>query len=124
MVVHRVGVRHAGNRRESAGDGGSGAGRHRLLVRLPRLAQMDMHVDEAGTDDETGRHLDDGGAVDRKVPSNRGNRAIRDQDVARAIDCLRGIDDLPSLQKDRALVRRQLGERHGRPPFAALPASK
>ena len=51
VVVDRIGVRHARDGREAAGDGRRRAGRDRLLVLLPRLAQVHVHVDEPGRHD-------------------------------------------------------------------------
>ena len=52
VVVHRVGVRHAGHRGEPARGGGAGPALDVLLVLLARLAEVDVHVDEAGGHDE------------------------------------------------------------------------
>ena len=53
VVVDRIGVRHARDGGEAAGDGRRRAGRDRLLVLLPGLAQVHVDVDEAGRDDDT-----------------------------------------------------------------------
>ena len=49
-IVHRHRVRHRHHGRESARRGGSRPRRDRLLVRLPGLAQMHMHIDQARRD--------------------------------------------------------------------------
>ena len=54
-VHNRLRVRHATNGSESSGSSGSRAGRDGLLVTLPGLAQMDMQVNEARSDDQTTR---------------------------------------------------------------------
>ena len=125
VIVHGVRVRHAGDGREAARHRGGGAGRHGLLVRLPRLAQVDVHVDEAGTDNEAGRQVDDGRTVDRKqIRADRGDDAVRHQDVGPAVDRLERIDDVPPSQEDRAIARRLVRRRHSSPPPSALPASR
>ena len=81
-VVRRLRVRHARDRREAAGERCRDAGRDRLLVLVPRLAQVDMHVDEPGDDEKPARverlrlnrHLDgesvlESHALDLKVAS-------------------------------------------------------
>jgi hypothetical protein len=50
-------------------------------VLLPRLAQMDVHVDEPRRNDEVGRHVDDARAIHRQVLANRGHLAVLDADV-------------------------------------------
>ena len=55
VVVDRPGVGHAGDGGEPAGHRRRGAGRHRLLVLLPGLAQVHVHVDEPRADDQVGR---------------------------------------------------------------------
>ena len=64
-VVHRRRVGHAGDGGESPGNRRSAAGGHCFLVLLPWLAQVHVHVDEARTDHESFRNLDDRRAVDR-----------------------------------------------------------
>ena len=55
--------------------------RDRFLVLLPRLAQVHVHVDEARTDHEARRHIDDLAAVGqrrRQIASD-----LRDRDRRR-----------------------------------------
>ena len=100
VVVHRHRVRHARDGREAAGHGGRGAGRHSFLVLLPRLAQMYMHVDQAGTHDEAARHLDHGRArVGRQIAANARDAIAVDQHVERPVAPVGGIDDAPALQQ-------------------------
>ncbi len=54
IVGDGIGVRHRADRGESAGRRRARAGRDRLDIFAPRLAQMAVHVDEAGRDDEPG----------------------------------------------------------------------
>ena len=53
-VEGRLGVRHARDRRDAAGDGRGRAGGDGLVLLAARLAQVDVHVDEAGRDDQPG----------------------------------------------------------------------
>ena len=118
MVVDRIGVRHAGRRGESARHRGGHAARDRLLVLLPRLPKVDVHVDEAGTDDESGRHLHRRRAVEREIGADRRHpSALVDADVGHTVDSLCGIDDPPALENDRL-------HRHSAPSSASKPASR
>ncbi len=96
-VERGVRVGHAGHGRESAGDGGGGAGRDRLLVRVPRLAQVHVHVDEAGSDDRA-CGVDDLGVAEAPVGrfevfADLGDHAVLDAHVADRVEPLRRIDD-------------------------------
>ncbi len=51
VVGHRIGVRHRADGGEPAGRRGPRAGRDRLDILAPRLAQVTVHVDEARRDD-------------------------------------------------------------------------
>ncbi len=99
LIVDRVGVRHARDRGEAAGDGRGGAGRDRLLVLLAGLAQVHVHVDQAGDDHQAGGDGEHVRAFDRQIGADLRNHAIDDQQIARAIDPVRGIDDAPALQQ-------------------------
>ena len=50
----RLGVGHAGDRGDAAGQRRRGAGGDRLVLLAARLAQVDVHVDQAGADDLAG----------------------------------------------------------------------
>ena len=50
-VEGRLGVRHARHRGDAAGQGRRRAGGDGLVLLAARLAQMDVHVDQAGADD-------------------------------------------------------------------------
>ena len=91
LVVRRNGVRHRADRGVAARHRGPRAGGDRLLVLLPRLAQMRVQVDEPGSDDETG-------GVDRvdvrlDLLVDARDRAVLDQDVELGVEVLAGIDD-------------------------------
>ena len=87
VVVHRLGVRHARDRGKSAGHRRGDAGRDRLLVLLPRLAQVHVHVDEAGAHDQAGRQVDDLGAVRLQIGSDLGDAIAVDQHVEDCRPC-------------------------------------
>ncbi len=99
VVVDRVGVRHARDRRESAGDRRRRAGGDRLLVLLPRLAQVHVDVDEARGHDPAARHFEDLGALDRQVLADARDHAVLDQDIELAVPAIDGIDHPPVLQQ-------------------------
>ena len=98
VVVHRIGVRHAGDGGEAAGHGGCRAGGDRLLVLLPGLAQVHVDVDEAGRDDPAALDLEHLGAVDRQVLPDARDRAVLDQHVELAVAPVGRIDDPAALQ--------------------------
>ena len=106
-VVDRLGVRHAGHGGEAAGRRGHGAGAHRLLVLLPRLAQVDVDVDQPG------RHHQPGGVeglgVLRRLDAavELGDPAVLDQQVERAVEVLARVDHPAAVdQQLRAMPRR------------------
>ena len=74
------GVRHTRHGRDAAGQGGRRAGGDGFVFLAARLAQMDVHVDEAGADDHA-RGVD--GAVGlvcracRPTPRTRSSRIHR-----------------------------------------------
>ena len=102
VVVDRIGVRHAGDGGEPARRGGRQARRDRLLVLLARLAQVHVHVDEAGADHGPGRHGDDvgdtrGGWIES--PLDRAMRPSTNEHVVHAVESLRGIDHPSALKQ-------------------------
>ena len=54
VVVDRICVRHRTNARPTAGNRRRTAGRDRFFMLLPRLAQMDVHVDKTRSNDQAG----------------------------------------------------------------------
>ena len=99
VVVDRIGVRHARDRGESAGDRGGRAGGDRLLVLLPRLAQVHVHVDQPGRDDPAVLELEHLGAVGRQILADARDPAVLDQHVERAVPPGGRIDDPAALQQ-------------------------
>ena len=75
------------------------AGRDRLLVLLPGLAQVHVHVDESGRHDQRGRHLDDVRAVGGQIAADTRDAIALDQDVKRAVAARHGIHDARSFQQ-------------------------
>ncbi len=99
VVVDGTGVRHARDGREAAGHRRRHAGRDRFLVLLPGLAEMDVHVDETGTDDESARDLDDGDvAIDGKIAPDARDPVAVDQQVERAVASVHRIDEASAFQ--------------------------
>ena len=98
LIVHRIGVRHARDGGEAAGDGRGDTGRHRLLVLLSGLAQVHVHVDQTGRDDQSAE-LDHRRAVGGKVGPDARHDAVLDQHVADTVDPVCRIDDASRLQQ-------------------------
>ncbi len=71
VVVDRRRVRHARNRGKAPRNRRRRAGRDGFLVFLPRLAEVDVHVEQPRRHDEASRHLDDRRAIDREDPFQR-----------------------------------------------------
>ena len=55
VVVYRMRVRHRAHRRKTAGHRGGRAAGNRLFVFLARLAQVHVHVDETGRNNQARR---------------------------------------------------------------------
>jgi hypothetical protein len=67
-------------------------------VLLPRLSKVDVHVDEAGTDDESRRNIDHGRAIHGKVAADRDDAIVVDQHVVDGVDPVGGIDHAAALK--------------------------
>ncbi len=100
-VRDRGRVRHRVHGREAARRRGAGAGRDRLGVLAPRLAQVGVQVDQPGQGDEARRVDDDGAVVVRGARGadrgELGDHAVREDEVdgvaaqrARAAQDVRG----------------------------------
>ena len=84
VVVHRVRVRHAGDRGEAARHGGAAARGDVFLVLLARLAQVAVQVDEAGRDPAAARRRSPR-APDAAMPAPTAvDHAVLEQHVADA----------------------------------------
>jgi len=89
---------------------------HRLLVLLPRLAQVHVHVDEAGADHRSCRHGNHLRACRRawRELADAGDAPVFDQHVRHAVETLRGIDH-PTALSNRFMFgpsREQIQHRH------------
>jgi hypothetical protein len=105
VVVHRIRVRHAGDRGEAAGDGGRGAGRDRLLVLVARLAEVHVRVDQPRHHPEAVRIDRLGGlrAGELSRLRDRADQAALDPDVVPFVDARGRIDQPTAADHERAL---------------------
>ncbi len=99
VIVDRIGVRHARDGGEPAGHGRRRAGRDRLLVLLPRLAQVHVDVDEARRHDERIRQRDDARAFRRQVAADRADLCPVDEQVESPVPAGGGVDDVNVLEQ-------------------------
>jgi hypothetical protein len=88
VVAHRVGVGHGADRGEPAGRRRHGAGRDGLEIFLPRLAQVDVHVDQSRS-----HHLAAG--IHHHGARRRAEVASDGLDLALEQVHVRGLVDLP-----------------------------
>lgn len=103
-VDRRLRVGNAGHAREAAGDGRPGAALDRLILLPARLTEVDVHVDQAGGDDEPGGVDRLVGPADRlgAVISDRDDQPVADEQVVDPVDALRGIDHATATNQKRA----------------------
>jgi hypothetical protein len=87
LVVDRLGVRHAADRREATGGRRARAGLDVFLVFLAGLAQVDVEIDEAGDDPQA---LDVDDAAADQAAADLDDPALRDPDIGDLIDGTRG----------------------------------
>src|SRR6516225_10137000 len=91
-VQRRLGVGHAGDGRDAAGQRRRRAGADRLVLLAARFAQVDVHVDQPRTDDLVG-------GVKGAIGLRRGMRPHAEDvlaanpQVANLIEVLSGVDD-------------------------------
>jgi hypothetical protein len=104
VIVHRIGVGHARNTCEAAGNRRSRPRRDRFFVFLPRLAQVHVDVDEPRRHDPPARDLEDVGAGDRQIPANPRNAAVLDSHVERTVPAVCRIDHPPAFQQQLHLT--------------------
>ncbi len=78
-VGHREHTRHTASRRRTA------AGEDIFLMGLPRVAEMDVHIDEARRSDQA-VCVDDARILCGKLPAHGGNLAVPEQQVARLVE--------------------------------------
>ena len=80
-VDGRLRVRHTGHRRDAAGQRRGGAGGDGFVLFAARLAQVDVHVDQAGADDHPGR-VDGAVGLDLWVRPDAEDAVAADPEVA------------------------------------------
>ena len=98
-VSDGIGVGHRGNIGEATVNGSAGTGLDGLLVLIARIAEVDVHVDEAG-DKVLALGVDDLGALGGLDGlGDLDDLLAIDQDVANAVDVDLGIDDVSSLKQ-------------------------
>ena len=89
VVDHRPGVGHAGDACHPAGRRREAAGGDGLLVLVARLAEMHMHVDQAGAE-AVAAAIDHGSSLRHAVGEERrpeiGDRALRHQERTGAVE--------------------------------------
>ena len=91
-VGHGIGIGHADHRGEPSYGGGAGPRCNGLLVRLSRLAEVDMDVDQTWSDDLTG------GINDlRSLRAMIHQESTLDKNIANFIDFVGGINDASVL---------------------------
>ena len=104
------GVGHAGDGGHPAGQGGTGAGGDGLILLIPGLAEMDVDVDQAGTDDHPPGVDHDLGLL--RAAAHRQDSPPADPEVADLVEPLTRVDDPPAGDLDR---RQREPPRRGRP---------
>ena len=115
-VVHRLGVRHAADGGESARRRGARPALDGLGVLEAGLAQVHVHVDEAGRDDQPGR-VEHFGARRRQIRRRRRDAAVLDQHVGDARRC----SDAGSITRPFLMT---IGMLHPQAPFRAPPCAR
>ena len=93
-----VGIGHAGDRGDAARGGRLAAGEDVLLVEKTGVAEVDVHVNEAGEGGQTGKVTDGVARLRRKAGPHGGEFPVRDADVAGEIDGVGGADDMQVLE--------------------------
>src|SRR5690606_9980703 len=96
----RVGVGHAGDAGEAAEGGGADAGLDRLLVLLPRLAEVDVHVEPAGRDRLAARVVDADAVLGLDAVGDAGDAAVPDEQVGAARLAGLGVEERAVLNEE------------------------
>jgi len=118
VVVDRLRVRHASYGSKAAGDRGECAGGNVFLVLKTRIAQVDMNVDQARSDNFSSG-VDNLGTFIIKAFADRGDLALFDQDIAglikllcRLYDPVQGtikMDGIDLRRFETTALRREIG---------------
>jgi hypothetical protein len=98
VVDGRVGVGHAGHRRDPPGHRRVGARDDGLFVLIPRLAQVHMHIHEARRDRQA-LGVEDLVGLDLEALAHLGDDAVLDEDIGLAVPLVDGIDDVAALDQ-------------------------
>ena len=114
VVVDRVRIRHRADRREAAGRRGGCAGCDRLRVFAPRLAQVDVEIDEPGKDEQP-RGVKDEGAVVGEPLVHRFHPAVAQENVERAVPAVSRVHDGASADQEIARHVPSRSPSQGRP---------
>ena len=104
IIIYRFGVRHAGDRGETACGCRPGTTGNGLLIFLARLAQMHVHIDKSGDDPTAGDiyHLRFGWQITFFGNfAEGGNTAIFQEQIPGHIPLLDGIDNPAVFKEDR-----------------------
>src|SRR4029077_9315970 len=102
VVAHRVGVGHGADRGEPAGRRRHGAGRDGLEILLPRLTQMDVHVDQPRSHDLAAAIHHHGARRGAEVASDALDLALEQVHVGGLVDLPRRIDHPAAPDQDPA----------------------
>ena len=113
VVDHRARVRHGAHRGESAMGRRAGAGGDVLLLLLARIAEVHVHVHEAGGDDLAGEVALDA-LLHGEVVSHLHDLAVADEDVGHFVQADLGVDQT-SVLKHQCHRCYLLGAGTGRP---------
>jgi hypothetical protein len=100
-VRGRVGVGHGQDAGEAARRRRARAGGDGFLLAAARFAQVDVHVDEAGRDDEALRVDDGHGGILRRGGAF-GDASVDDEEIADFVPARGGIDD-PSAANEKGM---------------------
>jgi hypothetical protein len=98
VIVDRVRVRHAGDSGKATRGRGVGTRRNRFLVLEAGLAQVHVHVHEAGADEHS-RNVENLGVVGVEVSPDRADEAVLDEQIVDRIEIVGRIDDPTSLKQ-------------------------
>ncbi len=97
-------VGHAADRSESSGSGRGGAGGDGFLVALPGLAQVNVQVDEARSDDQATRiEFLVRSAANLARRRDLGHLAVAQQDVHGRIDLRGGVDETAAFDQQAVI---------------------
>ena len=108
IVNGRRRVGHADDRGEAAARGGGGAGGDVFLCRLARLAQMDVQINQAGTNDFSFRveSFDFLRRPGGSIFADGGDFPVEDEQIGNGVEAIGGVNDPPAGQKQRVHARR------------------